>query len=41
MNLTLHYNIYLGVSLFPTRFKDASVTDNDKTEELGQKVFTR
>jgi hypothetical protein len=37
--LTLHYNIYLGVSLFPARLKDASVTDNNRAEELGQKVF--
>jgi len=38
--LTLHYNIYLGVSLFPARLKDAEAADNDWTEELGQKVFT-
>ena len=39
--LTLHYNVYLGVSLFPTYCKDASAAENVKAEEFGQQLFTK
>ncbi len=39
--LTLHYNIYMGISLFPTRFKEASSSDNKDVEELGAQLFIR
>jgi len=32
--LTLHYNIYNGISLFPTRTKDALHKDNKAVVEL-------
>jgi hypothetical protein len=33
-NITLHYSIYNGVSLFPTRTKDAQSKDNKAVVEL-------
>jgi hypothetical protein len=32
--LTLHYNIYDGVSIFPVRCKDAVPKDNEAVKEL-------
>ncbi|MBX2922461.1 MAG: DUF3630 family protein [Chitinophagaceae bacterium] len=32
--LTLHYNIYDGVSIFPVRHKDAVQKDNEAIKEL-------
>lgn len=39
--LTLHYNIYLGVSVFPTEFKNATQTDNEQGAELGALLFEK
>ena len=39
--LTLHYNIYLGVSVFPTEFKNATQTDNEQVAELGALLFEK
>ena len=33
-NLTLHYNIYTGVSLYPSRTKDARKNENKAVVEL-------
>jgi hypothetical protein len=33
-NLTLHYNIYNGISVFPTRTSGADVKDNKAVVEL-------
>lgn len=33
-NLTLHYNIYTGVSLYPTHTKNASKSENKAVVEL-------
>jgi len=33
-NITLHYSIYNGVSLFPTKTKDAQSRDNKAVVEL-------
>lgn len=33
-NLTLHYNIYSGVSIFPTKTRDALNKDNKAVVEL-------
>lgn len=32
--LTLHYNIYTGISLYPTRFREAVRKDNDAVVEV-------
>jgi hypothetical protein len=37
--LVLHYNIYLGVSLFPRAFKSA--TDNESVEEFSNLLFQK
>lgn len=34
--LTLHYNIYLGISLFPKALKLSSQKDNKCVKELGE-----
>lgn len=34
--LTLHYNIYLGISLFPKALKLSSQKDNECVKELGE-----
>jgi len=34
--MTLHYNIYLGLSLFPTRLREASRADNVAVLQIGQ-----
>ncbi|MBE9577245.1 hypothetical protein [Flavobacterium proteolyticum] len=44
-NLVLHYNIYLGISIFPRAFKSATQTDNELVLEIStllfQKLFDR
>ena len=44
-NLTLHYNIYSGVSIFPTKTRDALNKDNKAVVELAnvleEKLFTQ
>jgi len=37
--LTLHYNIYAGVTLFPKAFKEATPADNGSAEEIGTLLF--
>ncbi|WP_276479947.1 DUF3630 family protein [Paraflavitalea pollutisoli] len=32
--LTLHYNIYTGISLYPTKFREAVRKDNDAVVEV-------
>ena len=34
--LTLHYNIYTGISLYPHRFRDAARKDNDAVIEVAK-----
>jgi hypothetical protein len=34
-DMTLHYNIYSGISLFPTKTRDALYKDNKAVIELG------
>ena len=40
-NITLHYSIYNGVSLFPTKTKDALSKDNKAVVELANVIETR
>ena len=44
-NLTLHYNIYSGVSIFPTKTRDALNKDNKAVVELAnvleEKLFNQ
>ncbi len=44
-NLTLHYNIYNGISIFPTKTRDALNKDNKAVVELAgvveEKLFTQ
>lgn len=37
--LTLHYIVYVGVSIFPTDLKNASVADNEAVLKLGSLLF--
>lgn len=39
--LILHYNIYLGVSIFPAAFKLATQDDNETVIEIGNLLFDR
>lgn|SRR5690606_38227472 len=34
--LTLHYNMYTGISIYPLRFRDASRTDNEAVIEIAR-----
>lgn len=40
-NLCLYYNIYLGVSIFPTSFNKASIADNENVAEIAKLLFER
>jgi hypothetical protein len=40
-NLTLHYNIYNGVSIFPTKTRDALNKDNKAVVELAGVLETK
>ena len=40
-NITLHYSIYNGVSLVPTKTKDALSKDNHAVVELANVIETR
>ena len=40
-NLTLHYNIYNGVSIFPTKTRDALNKDNKAVVELANVLETK
>jgi hypothetical protein len=39
-NLCLHYNVYLGVSIFPKSFKNASQSDNDNVVKIATTLMT-
>lgn len=38
-DLTLYYNIYLGLSIHPKALKDASLTDNANSIEIAKLIF--
>lgn len=40
-NLTLHYNIYNGISIFPTKTRDALNKDNKAVVELANVLETK
>lgn len=40
-NLVLHYNIFLGVSVFPKAFKSATQKDNEAVEEISTLLFNK
>lgn len=40
-NLVLHYNIYLGVSIFPRAFKSATQTNNEAVIEISTLLFQK
>ena len=35
-NLTLHYNIYTGISIYPRKFREAPRKDNDAVVEVAK-----
>lgn len=39
--LTLHYNIYTGISIYPLKFREAPRKDNDAVVEIAQFLETR
>ena len=39
--LTLHYNIYMGISVLPKAFTLASEDDNEKVIEIGKFLFEK
>ena len=39
--LTLHYNIYTGMSIYPRKFRDAQRKDNDAVVEVAQFLETK
>ncbi len=39
--LTLHYNIYTGISIFPKKFREAPRKDNDAVVELAKFLETK
>ena len=39
--LVLHYNIYLGISIFPLAFKEATESDNASVIEIGTLLFQK
>ena len=39
--LTLHYNIYTGISIYPRKFRDAQRKDNDAVVEVAQFLETK
>jgi hypothetical protein len=39
--LVLHYNIYVGISIFPREFKSASQTDNESVVEISTLLFQK
>ena len=40
-NITLHYSIYNGISIFPTKTKDALSKDNKAVVELANVIESR
>ncbi len=39
--LTLHYNIYTGISIYPRKFRDAQRKDNDAVVEVASFLETK
>ena len=39
--LTLHYNIYTGISIYPRKFRDAQRKDNDAVVEVAHFLETK
>ena len=39
--LTLHFNHYCGISLFPKKFGQATTEDNEGAKEIGMLLFER
>ncbi|MGB4776151.1 MAG: DUF3630 family protein [Daejeonella sp.] len=39
--LTLHYNIYMGVSIFPQSCKESSVLNNKKLLKIGELLIEK
>ena len=39
--LTLHYNIYTGISIYPHKFREAPRRDNDAVVEVAQFLETK
>jgi hypothetical protein len=39
--LTLHYNIYTGISIYPFKFREAQNTENNDVVEIAQYVEDR
>ena len=39
--LTLHYNIYTGISIYPFKFRETLGTENNDVEEIAQFVEDR
>ena len=37
--LTLHYQVFFGLSVYPTKLKDASDSENKKVLEIGEVLF--
>jgi len=37
--LTLYYNIYFGISIYPTKFKEATKEENLAVVEIGQSLY--
>lgn len=40
-NLTLHYNIYTGISIYPRKFRKAPRKDNDAVVEVAKFLETK
>ena len=40
-DLVLHYNIYLGISIFPRAFKSATQTDNESVVEISSLLLQK
>jgi hypothetical protein len=39
--LILHYNVFMGLSLFPSRYGQATLSENEKVETFGALLFQR
>jgi hypothetical protein len=39
--LTLHFNHFLGISLFPKTFGESTANDNDCAKEIGMLLFKK
>ncbi len=39
--LSMHYNIYMGIDIYPRAFKKATLIDNENVIEIGQMLFEK